>query len=174
MSNQARAACDQALQDQRVARANRGSMKKIVVIVAALVSSAVASSLALSASINYLGTWTIASSEAAPWAAPNEKPVASDIKALIGHTVTFSADRIDAPAPLTCRKPHYAIKKYEPDMLFQGSLTKPKEQAASLGFSGGTIPTLETGCEGAFDFHFSGADTAFFGLNDRLYKLVRK
>jgi hypothetical protein len=149
-------------------------MKKIVVIVAALVSSAVASSLALSASINYLGTWTIASSEAAPWAAPNEKPVASDIKALIGHTVTFSADRIDAPAPLACRKPHYAIKQYEPDMLFQGSLTKPKEQAASLGFSGATIPTLETGCEGAFDFHFSGADTAFFGLNDRLYKLVRK
>jgi hypothetical protein len=149
-------------------------MKKIVVIAAALVSSAVASSLALSASINYLGAWTIAGSEAAPWSTPKEKPVASDIKALIGHTVTFSADRIDAPAPLTCRKPHYAIKQYEPDMLFQGGLTKPKEQAVSLGFSGAAIPTLETGCEGAFDFHFSGPDTAFFALNNRVYKLVRK
>jgi hypothetical protein len=36
-------------------------MKKIVVIVAALVSSVVASSLALSASINYRGGRTIAS-----------------------------------------------------------------------------------------------------------------
>jgi hypothetical protein len=71
------------------------------------------------ATLDYQGIWTITTSEPAPWAAPREKPDASDLKALIGHAVTFRADRIDAPAPLGCKKPHYAIKQYAPDMLFR-------------------------------------------------------
>ncbi|MBR0801476.1 hypothetical protein JQ615_39650 [Bradyrhizobium jicamae] len=132
-----------------------------------------AAASANAAPVEYLGNWTIASSQPAPWAEANEKPVASDLKALIGHGVIFRTDRIEAPPPLGCRKPHYAIKSYEPDMLFQGGLTDPKPQAASLGFSGATIPTLETGCEGAIDFHFPDGNTALFGLNNRIYKLVR-
>jgi hypothetical protein len=67
----------------------------------------------------------------------------------------------------------YAIKSYAPDMLFQGSLTAPDRQAATLGFSGKTIRTVETGCEGAFDFHFVDADHAMFGLNNRIFRLQR-
>jgi hypothetical protein len=130
------------------------------------------STSAHAARFDFLGTWTVATSEPAPWASPAEKPVASDLKALIGRSVSFQADRIDAPAPLKCRKPKYEVKPYTPDMLFQGSLTDPKRQAAALGFAA-TVPTVETGCEGAIDFHFLNADTALFGLNNRIYRLQR-
>ena len=123
---------------------------------------------------DFMGTWTVTSSEPAPWADAKEKPVASDLKALIGHPVAFQRDRIDAPPPLGCRKPHYQIKSYSPDMLFQGSLDKPEKQAATLGFEDKTIKTLETGCDGAIDFHFLDSDDALFALNNRIYKIQRK
>src|SRR5260221_9604335 len=126
------------------------------------------------AALDYQGVWTITTSEPAPWAEPKDKPVASDLKALIGHTVTFWTDRIDAPSPLGCKKPHYAIKQYAPDMLFQGGLTDPGKQASALGFVDKTIPTVETGCDGAIDFHFFNAGTALFGLNNRVYRIERK
>jgi hypothetical protein len=131
------------------------------------------STIAHSARFDFLGTWTVTTSEPAPWADAREQPVASDLKALIGNSVSFQADRIDAPAPLKCRKPKYEIKPYTPDMLFQGSLTDPKRQALALGFAGDTVPTVETGCEGAIDFHFLNADTALFGLNNRIYRIQR-
>ena len=123
---------------------------------------------------DFLGTWTVTSSEPAPWADAHEKPVASDLKALIGHPVTFQHDKIDAPSPLGCRKPNYRIKPYSPDMLFQGSLDKPETQAPTLGFKDKTIKTLETGCEGAIDFHFLDSDDALFALNNRIYKIQRR
>ena len=126
------------------------------------------------AALDYQGVWTVTTSEPAPWSEPKEKPVASDLKALIGHTVTFWTDRIDAPPPLGCKKPHYAIKQYSPDMLFQGGLTDPGKQATALGFTDKTIPTIETGCDGAIDFHFVNAGTALFGLNNRVYRMERK
>jgi hypothetical protein len=126
------------------------------------------------ATLDYKGIWTITTSEPAPWAAPREKPDASDLKALIGHAVTFRADRIDAPPPLGCKKPHYAIKQYARDMLFQGGLTDPGKQATALGFTDKTIPTIETGCDGAIDFHFVNAGTALFGLNNRVYRMEKK
>lgn len=122
---------------------------------------------------DFLGKWTITTSQPAPWSKPDDKPVESDIKALTGRDVVFLKDRIDAPSPLRCRKPHYEVKQYPPDMLFQGSLNEPAKQAKALGY-GPSIATLETGCEGAFDFHFIDRDTAMFGLNNRLYRLERK
>ncbi|WP_424629037.1 hypothetical protein [Bradyrhizobium sp. SYSU BS000235] len=130
-------------------------------------------SVANAANPNFMGKWTVTASQPAPWARPDDKPVESDLKALVGKAVTFSADRIDAPRPLTCRKPHYEMKQYDPDMLFQGGLTDPTKQAAALGY-GKKIATLETGCEGAFDFHFINSDSAMFALNNRLYKIERK
>ena len=122
---------------------------------------------------SFMGTWTIAASQAAPWADAGERPVASDLRALMGKSVTFSADRIVAPRPLACAKPHYLMKSYPPDMLFQGTLKDPPRDAGALGFAGERIPTLETGCEGALDFHFVGRDKAMFGLNNRVYVLTR-
>jgi hypothetical protein len=145
--------------------------------ITAIMLMALASALPLAAQAaepDYLGMWTVTSSEPAPWADAKEKPVASDLKALIGHSVSFQRDKIDAPPPLGCRKPHYQIKQYTSDMLFQGGLDKPDKQAATLGFKDKTIKTLETGCDGAIDFHFVDADDTLFALNNRIYKIERK
>ena len=123
---------------------------------------------------SYLGVWTITTSQPAPWAAADLKPVASDLKALMHKQLVFSADRIKAPRPLNCKKPNYELKSYSADMIFQGGLTDPAKQAAALGYKDGTITTLETGCEGAIDFHFLDQNTAMFALNNRLYKLEHK
>ena len=48
----------------------------------------------------------------------------------------------------------------------------PNKLAASLGFSGNKIRTLETGCE--IDFHFVDAATAEIGLNDYVYTLRKQ
>lgn len=121
----------------------------------------------------FLGKWTISASQPAPWSKPADKPVESDLKALMGRDVVFLKDRIDAPSPLGCRKPRYELKQYPPDMLFQGTLTDPDKQAKALGY-GPSIETLETGCEGAIDFHFLDRHSAMFALNNRLYRLERK
>jgi hypothetical protein len=48
----------------------------------------------------------------------------------------------------------------------------PNKIAASLGFSGTSIRTLETGCE--IDFHFVDATTAEIGLNNYVYTLKKQ
>lgn len=142
-------------------------------ILLASIAFGVAASPSQAADESFLGAWTVSKSQAAPWTDAAEKPVASDLKALMGMTVTFRPDRIVAPKPLGCRGPHYETKPYAPDMLFQGALTDPARQAPTLGFAGGSIPTLETGCEGAIDFHFVDQGKAMFALNNRIYVLTR-
>ena len=67
------------------------------------------------------------------------------------------------------------------DMIFQGAFDEmqraskkadPKALAASLGFSGSKIKTLETGCE--IDLHFVDDSTAEAGLNDYVYTLKKQ
>ena len=151
------------------------TMKSIGIMVgAAVIGIGLFAGPAQAADQSYLGVWTVRASQRAPWAAADEKPVESDLKALMHKQIVFRADRIAAPQPLNCKKPNYEIKSYAADMLFQGSLTEPAKQAAAIGFQGATIVTLETGCEGAIDFHFLDQNTAMFALNNRLYRLERK
>src|SRR5262249_39488174 len=58
---------------------------------------------------DFLGKWTVTASQPAPWSKPDDKPVESDLKALMSHDVVFLKDRIEAPSPLRCRKPHYEM-----------------------------------------------------------------
>jgi len=142
-------------------------MKTVPALGLILLLGAAAASAAPQAKQDFLGKWTITTSQAAPWAKPDDKPVESDLKALMGRDVVFLKDRIDAPSPLRCRKPRYEIKQYPADMLFQGTLNDPDKQAKALGY-GPAVATLETGCEGAIDFHFVDRDSAMFALNNRL------
>ena len=66
-------------------------------------------------------------------------------------------------------------------MIFQGAFGEmqssnkaadPNKIAASLGFSGTSIKTLETGCE--IDFHFVDVTTAEIGLNNYVYTLKKQ
>src|SRR4051812_35983136 len=109
-------------------------MKTVCAIGLILLLGAASASAAPQAKQDFLGKWTITTSQAAPWSKPDNKPVESDLKALMGRDVAFLKDRIDAPSPLRCRKPHFEIKQYPPDMLFQGTLTDPDKQAKALGY----------------------------------------
>lgn len=140
----------------------------------ALPLASLAAAPACAADPSWLGTWRIAEARPAPWVGKGDHVTsASDIPHLVGRTVIFRQERIDGPAPLACLGPKYQRRVVGPDYLFQGGLTAPAAQARALGF-GASIVTLETGCEGAIDFHFTNPDTARFALDNMIYTLRRQ
>jgi hypothetical protein len=129
----------------------------------------------------YLGTWKLSDAVVAPWADPKHKPDGTEKTRLIGKTVTLGARQISGPSPLACASAHYKVSDFTADMIFQGAFGEMKSNnksvdpgkiAASLGFSGASIKTLETGCE--IDFHFVDATTIEIGLNDFVYTLKKQ
>jgi hypothetical protein len=129
----------------------------------------------------YVGSWTLTSAAVAAWADPHRKPDDAERARLIGKTVILKPREISGPRPLACAKPQYKVADYGPDMLFQGAFDEmhradkkadPKALAASLGFTGSHIRTLETGCE--IDVHFVDDTTAEIGLNDYVYTLKKR
>jgi hypothetical protein len=133
---------------------------------------------ARAAELFYLGTWKFASAVVAPWANPHRKPDAAERDALIGKTVTLTATAIVGPKVFACKGPHYKVSDFNAGLLFQGAFEEmrdndrsvdPLKLAASLGFTGTSFKTLQTGCE--IDWHFVDASTVEIGLNDYVYTL---
>jgi hypothetical protein len=129
----------------------------------------------------YLGPWKLDSAVVAPWADPQDKPDAAAMQALIGKTVTLTPAAITGPKPFACKGPHYKVSDFTADMLFEGSFGEmhdknksadPQKLAASLGFSGTSFKTLETGCE--IDWHFVNPNTAEIGLDNYVYTLKKQ
>ncbi len=88
---------------------------------------------------------------------------------------------ISGPKVFACKGPHYKLSNFTADMLFLGTFedmndkdkkAEPRKLAASLGFTGASIKTLETGCE--IDWHFVDAATAEIGLDDYVYTLKKQ
>ena len=129
----------------------------------------------------YLGTWKFTGAVVAPWADTTRQPDAKERARLLGKRLTIGPKAIAGPEPFPCKGPHYAVKEYTADLLFQGAFDEmrsknpsvdPVKIAASLGFSGPRVKTLETGCE--FDFHFIDDRTVEIGLNDYVYTLKKQ
>ena len=129
----------------------------------------------------YLGSWTLTAAVVAPWAEPHRKPDDAERVRLLGKTVVLKSREISGPHPFACARPQYKVTDYGPEMLFQGAFdemlhadkkTDPKALAASLGFTGARVRTLETGCE--IDVHFVDDATAEVGLNDYVYTLKKR
>jgi hypothetical protein len=129
----------------------------------------------------YIGKWKLAGAVVAPWADLKQKPDSAEQSRLIGKTIVFKAREIAGPQPFACKTPHYKESDYTADMIFQGAFEQmqsknksvdPNKLAASLGFAGSSIKTLETACE--IDFHFVDAATAEIGLNDHVYTLKKQ
>ena len=128
------------------------------------------------------GKWKVEKADPAPWSDNKDYPPATDAATYVGKTVVFSSKRITGPSVLGCAKPHYEMKDYSADMLFQGELgefeqrsgKKAEDTATALGFKTRPIKTLETGCEGAIDFHMTDADHAAFALNNSIFWLTRQ
>ncbi len=125
----------------------------------------------------YMGTWKITAAVVAPWwNDPVHKPDPSEMKSLVGTSVTFEAKRIGGRPPLRCHQPKYRVRNDPADWLFQGQFGEmhlrdktvdPARVAASVGFSKGTSwKTVETGCANELDYHFIDDTTAAIGLNN--------
>jgi hypothetical protein len=129
----------------------------------------------------YLGTWKFDSAIVAPWAEPQDKPDVAEKNSLLGKTITIAAGEITGPKVFACKKPHYKLTDYTADLLFQGAFGEmhdsdkakdPQKLAASVGFNGTPIKTLETGCD--FDWHFVDQSTVEVGLNNYVYVLKKQ
>ncbi len=154
---------------------------KLATFAAALAAAAPFAS-ALAADPSYFGTWKLSAAVVAPWADPAARmPEKAEPVRLLGKTLIFKAGGIAGPQPFACKGAHYKLADYTPAMLFQGAFDEmhaknksadPQKIAASLGYSGDSIKTLETGC--AFDFHFVDDATAQAGLNDYVYTLKKQ
>jgi hypothetical protein len=129
----------------------------------------------------YTGTWKVSGAMVAPWADPKQKPDSAELSRLLGKTIVLKAGGIAGPRPFGCTAPHYKVSDFAADMIFQGAFEQmqssdksvdPGKIAASLGFPGTGIKTLETGCE--IDFHFVDATTAEVGLNNYVYTLKKQ
>lgn len=155
---------------------------KYAVVACIVACMAIAAGIpAKSADSFYIGTWKVAGAVAAPWADAERKPDKAELARLMGKTVTFKAKEIAGPPPFPCKPSHYKEVDYAADMIFQGAFddmrskdksVDPDKIAASLGFAGKSIKTLETGCE--IDFHFVDDATAEIGLNNYVYTLKKQ
>ena len=130
----------------------------------------------------YLGAWKMTSATVAPWAYRERKPD-TEMKSLVGKTVTFKEHRILGPRQVACRDPKYKVEDYPADRLFEASFAEmhdrdksidPAQLAGALGFKGSSWKTLETGCGNEVNWHFIDATTAVLGLNDYVYFLKKQ
>jgi hypothetical protein len=135
------------------------------------------------AQVAYLGTWKVTSATVAPWADKAHLRDESEVKSLVGKTVTFKPGEIVGPRTFACKGPHYKFSDFTADMLFQGSFGEmhdkdksadPAKLAASVGFTGSSWKVLETGCANEVDWHFVDATTLAVGLNDHVYTLKKQ
>ena len=155
-------------------------MRSFAVILAATLNAAIFAP-AVAADAFYLGAWKLDSAVVAPWADPQAKPDPSEKNALIGKTITLGPKAIAGPKVFACKGPKYKVSDFSADMLFQGSFGEmhdrdksvdPLKLAATLGFTGTSWKTLETGCE--IDWHFVNPTTVEIGLNDYVYTLKKQ
>jgi hypothetical protein len=155
-------------------------LRSVTIMVTAVLGMA-ATSPVFAAEPFYLGVWKISSAVTAPWADPQQPSDAAEVKAFIGKVVTIKPKAIAGPNVFGCRNPHYKVSDFSADMLFQGELGElhdadklkdPLALAHTLGFSGSSFKTLETGCE--IDWHFVDQATAEIGLNNSVYTLKKQ
>ena len=133
----------------------------------------------------FAGPWTITGSQIAPWAEPTHPLRSAESKRLAGKRVLFTAQRVIGPRPLGCTKPKYTVDVRSPEGVFEGMLAEPRNgrptgapaalaTASSLGFdTPEAITTLDAGCT-PVQFHALHRGVMVFGLNNRVYTMVRK
>jgi hypothetical protein len=130
---------------------------------------------------SYLGAWKFVSGVPAPWAPSPNKADAAEVKALVGKIVIFQPKAITGSKTFACKAPHYKLSDFSADMLFEGQFGEmhdadhskdPLQLAHSLGFTGTSFKTLETGCE--IDWHFVDPRTAEIGLDNFIYTLKKQ
>lgn len=133
----------------------------------------------------FAGSWQITGSAIAPWADPTHPPQSAESKRLAGKRVMFTPHRVAGPSPLGCLKPKYTVQVVPADGIFEGMLAEPRNgqpagpaaalaSARALGFDDPEhITTIDAGCT-EVQFHSLHRGVLVFGLNNRVYTMVRK
>jgi hypothetical protein len=133
----------------------------------------------------FAGPWMITGSQIAPWAEPTHPPRSAESRRLTNKRVLFAATRVIGPRPLGCVKPKYKVDVRGPEGVFEGMLADPRNgrptgaaaaraTAGSLGFdTPEAITTLDAGCT-EVEFHALHRGVMVFGLNNRVYTMVRR
>ncbi len=128
----------------------------------------------------FSGGWRIEKSEPAPWVDKPGMLEESEVRRLVGADLDITKNRIEGPEPLACKMPHYEIKRYRAEGLFEGGLgeiadikVSADQIATKLGFRERPIPSLVTGCAAEIEYHAIDNDHLIFALNNSLYRLTR-
>lgn len=119
-----------------------------------------------------LGDWRIVHGRAAPWVAVDgPRP---DTRAWIGSRVSYHADRVEGPAAFACNDARYEFDARRIEGLFQGNLRDPRADAAQLGVTVDTVPSISLSCDrGLFDLHRAAPDTVLVALDNVIWTLDR-
>lgn len=126
----------------------------------------------------FAGTWAVTDAQPAPWVDSSAGNQPGVDQAIRHGKFTFKKDSVEGPAPFNCKQVQYTVQEVGPDYLFEGGLTDPAKQAATLGFTSQKIVSLSMGCVSSdadieMDFDLIDHDTAAFALNNVIYKMVR-
>jgi len=133
----------------------------------------------------FAGNWQITGSAIAPWADPTHPPQSAETKRLAGKRVTFTPSRVAGPSPLGCVKPKYTVQVVPAEGIFEGMLADPRNgqptgsaaalaSAKALGFDDPEhITSIDVGCS-EVQFHALHRGVLVFGLNNRVYTMVRR
>ena len=129
-----------------------------------------------------LGHWIIVKAELAPWVADPQAISALPGAKLVGLEIAFEEKRIvSTDTTLGCTDVTYEQSDFPPDMIFQGGLAEPEndaakaaERARNLGLPEGNLKGVEVGCStGLFSYHFTGPDMLVFAFDNYIYTLAR-
>lgn len=126
----------------------------------------------------FFGTWTTAMAQVAPWW--DQQGAAPEMNSDFQNTpIVFAAGSSTGPDIVTCAKPVYAVNIVRAPALFEGNLPDPQTDAATLGFSGPDISTLNLSCTGngvdvSLDFAMADETTILLGLDNMIYTLNRQ
>lgn len=120
----------------------------------------------------FFGTWSLASSQIAPWWDKKGDVPAADPAF---KSFTLAANKSSGPPILACDKPEYAVSIVEPQSLFEGSLADPAAEAEALGFKDKSITTMNFSCKSSandisLDFPMIDGSTILLGLDNVIYK----
>ena len=160
------------------------AIRKLIIALLGVVASSV-TCFAADGWQRFAGPWTITGSQIAPWAEPTQPPRSGESRRLINKRVIFTPQRVVGPKPLGCSKPNYKVDVRGPEGVFEGMLADPRngrptgkaaarDSAKSLGFDDPLkITTLDVGCS-EVQFHSLHRGAIVFGLNNRVYTMVRR
>jgi hypothetical protein len=134
----------------------------------------------------FYGKWEITGAVKAPWEDPDHPMRTDDAEFYAGKVVEISKGHMKGPDLLGCGQTVVTVEALPYAGLFEGGLAanprnaadpydvdKAKRLAGELGFQAEPVESLFHGCS-EIVLHKVNSQTLLFGLNNRIFKLVKR